>query len=141
MKEASITGLTMDIAGIEKPLQPVFLKYSNDIVAAYLFGSAARREITQKSDIDIAVFLRGARRDSVLDLRLSLHADLCRALRRDDIDLVVLNTSANLVLLDEIVRSGILLFDGDTDVREEFESRTLHDSIEFKQHRLKVMGF
>jgi predicted nucleotidyltransferase len=131
----------MDIQVIKSVLTPVFEKLRDKIVASYLFGSVATKEANAASDIDIAVLLYSKGLNFVSDVRLALYADCCRALKRNDVDIVLLNRTKNIFLLDEIVRNGVVLFEGDTGLREEFESRILHDAIEFKQHRLKVMGF
>ncbi|MEW6104437.1 MAG: hypothetical protein AB1630_11600 [bacterium] len=44
------------------------------------------------------------------------------------------------MLLEEIIRYGILLFDGDKDLREEFEHKILHYAIEFKEQRKAIVG-
>ncbi|KAF0220689.1 MAG: hypothetical protein FD174_1013 [Geobacteraceae bacterium] len=131
----------MDVQKIKIILAPVFEKLRDKIAAAYLFGSVSRDETNPASDIDIAVLLYGKYPDPGDDVRFALYADCCRVLKRNDVDIVLLNKAKNLFLLDEIVRNGVVVFEGNAGLREEFESRTLHDSIEFKQHRLKVMGF
>jgi predicted nucleotidyltransferase len=92
----------------------------------------ARGEGFTSSDIDVAVLSYGRGKESAFDLRLTLYADLCRALKRNDIDVVLLNTTDNVFLLDEIVRSGIVLYDGDSGFREAFENRIIHEAIDLK---------
>jgi UDP-N-acetylenolpyruvoylglucosamine reductase len=65
---------------------------------------------------------------------------LCRVLKRNDIDVIVLNTTTNIVLLDEIIRGGIVLVDRDVDLREEFEQKILHQAIDFKEQRITFIG-
>lgn len=117
-------------------LPPVFGKAGVEF--AYLFGSVAKGEETRLSDLDIAVYLGRGR--ASLDEELALHADLCRALGTGTIDLVVLNGSRNLILLDEIVRSGRLIYDGNRSLREEFELMVLHDAIDFRFQRKVFAG-
>ncbi len=131
----------MEVPRMKEILKPAFEKQGDKIAAVYLFGSVAANEVGPSSDIDIAVLLDGRYLDSSDDLRLELYADCCRVLKRNDVDVVVLNKTKNLFLLDEIVRNGIVLFEGNSELKEDFEGRILHDSIEFKQHRLQVMGF
>jgi uncharacterized protein len=128
------------IKNILDALQPVFEKYKDKIIFTYLFGSAARETGYPSGDVDIAVFLSDEGRKSAFDVKLSLYADFCRALKRNDVDVVVLNTAFNLMLLDEIVRYGVILYDADPDMREEFELKILHQAIDFKTQRLAVMG-
>lgn len=137
LKGYGIADLKMDIKDV---ILSVFEKYNDKVVFAYLFGTAARGTMSPLSDIDIAVFLPPGTRESYFDTGLSLHADLCRALNRSDVDVVVLNTVTNIMLLDEIVRYGIVVYDKNPDLREDFEIRVLHQAIDFKEQRLAVMG-
>lgn len=126
---------------ITEKLRPVIEKYKDHILFAYLFGSAARNDLRPMSDIDIAVFLHKGEKGSYFDLKLAIHADICRVLKRNDIDVVVLNITTNLMILDEIIRHGVVLFDGDRDFREAFEHKILHQAIDFKEQRKAVVGF
>lgn len=96
---------------IVKNIQRVLEKYEREIIFAYLFGSTARAEGPSSGDIDIAVFLSGGEPEAHVETKLSLYADLCRTLKRNDVDLLILNTAVNLVLLDELVRTGVVLFE------------------------------
>jgi len=114
-------------------------RYRAEITAGYLFGSAAGREVGALSDIDVAVLASG--QDETLgDLRFRIYADLCRALQRNDIDLVILNTASNMILKDEIVRNGILVHESDSEAREEFEVRVIHSCIDFRRQRQETIG-
>ena len=126
---------------ITEKLRSVIEKYKNHIIFAYLFGSAAKNDLRPLSDIDIAVFFHKGEKESYFDLKLAIHADICRVLKRNDIDVVILNSTTNLMILDEIVRYGILLFEGDKNLREEFEHKILHLAIDFKEQRKAVVGF
>jgi predicted nucleotidyltransferase len=121
-------------------LIPIFFKYQEEIVAAYLFGSTAKGINSSESDIDIAVLLRNRDKKSGAALKFHLYADLCRQLKRNDIDLVLLNLSGNLILNDEIVRHGQILYTNDDTAREEFELKVLHRCIDFKLQRRYAMG-
>ena len=70
----------MEISEIRKDLLPVFEKYKDCLVFAYLFGSVARNQISPMSDIDIAVFLSNKGHESYVDVKLALYGDLCRTL-------------------------------------------------------------
>jgi uncharacterized protein len=129
----------MTFTEIGSLLQPVVERYRNEIISVYLFGSAASRETHPLSDIDIGVLLSESSR-SFRDMKLSLYADFCRVLKRNDVDVVVLNGTDNLVLLEQIIRAGVVLVDRDRDRREEFEQRTLHRAIDFKTQRVANMG-
>lgn len=125
---------------IKELLVPVFEKYKSHLLFAYLFGSAANDSQTPLSDIDIAVFLTDDRKESFFNTKLSMHADLCRILKRDDIDIVVLNTATNIILLEQIVNNGTVLHDTDVDLRKEFEQKIMHRAIEFREQRMALMN-
>ena len=129
----------MAIEDIKKTLSPVFER-SGSIRFAYLFGSVAKGEVTPLSDTDIAVYLGDVDPDAVFDVKLSLHGDICRALNRNDVDLVILNTVANNMLIEDIIRHGLVIYDRDIDAREDYEVTSLHQAIDFKTQRLAVMG-
>ena len=67
------------------------------------------------SDVDIAVFLQRGKGKSAFDIKLSLYAELCRVLNRNDIDIVLLNTTINVIHLDEIISK---LDDVDSGIRQ-----------------------
>lgn len=128
------------LSDIKELIYSVLERYKSYLIFVYLFGSAARDNMSHLSDIDIAVFLSKGDKKSYFDIKLSLYADLCRALKRNDIDVIVLNITNNIILLDEIIREGIVLFDKDRDLREEFEHKILHQAIDFKEQRVALMG-
>jgi predicted nucleotidyltransferase len=111
---------------------------SENVLFAYIFGSHIAGMITESSDMDVAVYLDKKHTD--IDDFLSLHSALSRALKTDKIDLVLLNNANNLILLDSIVRHGILVIDKDKDRREEFELRVLHSAIDFREQRKAIIG-
>ncbi len=128
------------IDSIKEVLFPVFEKYRDRVIFAYLFGSAARGDIGPLSDIDIAVFLSPGPGESYQEMKLSLHADLCRALKTNEVDVLVLNGATNIIILDEIVRQGRVVCDMNPELREEFELNILHGAIDFREQRFAVMG-
>jgi len=129
----------MLITDIKKLLSSVFEKVGI-VQFAYFFGSVAKGDNTNLSDIDIAVYLRDVDPMAVFDVKLSLHGDICRALNRNDVDLVVLNTVANNMLIEDIIRHGIVIYDIDSNARENYEVTSLHQAIDFKTQRLAIMG-
>lgn len=130
----------MTVREIINTVSPVFEKYRDRVAAAYLFGSVSTGEATPLSDVDIAILLFPGARGDRFETRLKLHPDLCRVMKRDDVDLVFLDISGNLILQNEIIRYGILIYDGDPSFREETEAAILHEAIGFKGHRKRVMG-
>ena len=121
-------------------LQPFFDKYRALLAAVYLFGSVALDQATAQSDLDIAVLLTSTAVDAAASLRFSLFADCSRILKRNDIDLIILNTAANLILQDAIIRTGILLYDGDSTARVDYELNVLHQAADFRWQRQMAMG-
>lgn len=130
----------MDTEYVKSELAPIFSRYQEEIVAAYLFGSAAKGSASSSSDVDIAVLLRNRDKKLAAALKFRLYADLCRTLKRNDIDLLLLNLSGNLILNDEIVRHGKVLYTTDDDAREEFELNVLHICADFRFQRRYAMG-
>lgn len=124
----------------KREIASVFANYQEEIVAAYLFGSTAKGINGPSSDIDIAVLLRNHDNKSGSALRFRLYADLCRKLKRNDIDLVLLSLRGNLILNDEIVRNGQVLYASDDAAREDFELKLLHRCTDFKSQRRYAMG-
>lgn len=127
------------IEDIIKSLSTVFERYGS-IRFAYLFGSVAKGEVAPLSDIDVAVYLSNVDPGALFDIKLSLYGDICRALNRNDVDLVVLNTVANNMLIEDIIRHGVVIYDRDIEAREDYEVTSLHQAIDFKTQRLAVMG-
>lgn len=105
-----------------------------EIVFAYIFGSQATGEQTPMSDVDIAIYLKNP---SAFDFNklLLFHGDCCRALKRNDIDVLVLNTAKNLMLIEEIIRNGTLMYNTDQDLVDDFEIRLLHAICDFKERK------
>jgi predicted nucleotidyltransferase len=131
----------MDTEQLKNELTPIFAKYQGEIVAAYLFGSMAKGEPSPSSDIDIAILMRGnIEKNNGAALKFCLYPDLCRKLKRNDIDLVLLSLSGNLILNDEIVRYGKVIFSTDDDARERYELNVLHRATDFKFQRYYALG-
>ncbi len=118
-------------------LKELFQKFGG-VEFAYLFGSYAKDEISPISDIDIAVYLNPSC-DS-FDDELGLHSFLSKGLKSDKIDLIIINRVKNIMLLDDIVRYGKVVYDKNPSLREHFELRVLHDAIDFKYQRKVFAG-
>ncbi len=88
-------------------LQPVLARES-EIVAAYLFGSAAKGHMRAGSDVDVAIILDGHEprqdRKRLFDRLLPV---LCRAVRHD-VHLIILN-DASYLLRAQVVHDGRLV--------------------------------
>lgn len=100
--------VTSGISEIGGRIEPV-LSGNSDVVAAYLFGSAAKNRMRPGSDIDIALLLaEGGRRPDRKVLLERLLPPLCRALR-GDVHLLLLN-DASYLARSQVFKSGRLLY-------------------------------
>ena len=121
-------------------IQKVLKTHKNQILFAYLFGSYAQGTVSQFSDIDIAVFLKTCCKKKIFDIKINLYLDLSRALKRNDIDLVIMNKCSNIILLNRIITHGLVVYDLNKAERLNYEQKILHSAIDFKTQRQKVMG-
>ena len=91
----------------------------------YLFGSNAKNKITSLSDIDLAVYYDDhIKENERFNLRLKLLAQISNLLKREDIDLVILNDS-NIALTYEVIRYGKLICSKDELKRIRYEARIM----------------
>ena len=123
---------------LQDRLQTVFKRYPS-ILFAYLFGSYATDEQTAMSDIDVAIYVK---KESVFSFNelLMVHGDCCRTLKRNDVDILMLNTTKNLALLEEIISHGKIIYNINQQSLDEFELRTLHTVYDFKErHRREII--
>lgn len=127
------------VTEIKHALQPVFRKYPDEILFCYCFGSYAANETTATSDVDLAFFLKP--NENSFDFKLALLADVSRSIKRNDVDLLILNDLKNLILAEEIIRKGSLLYETDRDAREDYEVKIIHNAIDFRAQRKAIMGF
>ena len=123
---------------IGSTLQPVWEKFP-EIVFAYLFGSLARGSGWETSDVDLAIYVKQPDSFS-FSRKLEFHGDCCRILQRNDVDVVVLNQTRNLLLLDQVMRDGEIVLNRDQGVLDDFFLKIQHAALDFKWHRKRVMG-
>jgi uncharacterized protein len=107
-----------------------------EVVAVYLFGSAARGTRGKRSDVDIAVLTRvgGISRRGSRSLVEYVQA-ACDALGTDDVDVVLLRR-APIVLRHEVFREGKLLLVRDPEALSRFRlesSREYLDTIPLRR--------
>jgi len=119
----------MSAEALRAELEPVFVK-SGSVLLAYLFGSAARGETHDRSDIDLAVLFQDSSPAAYRALWKNLHAVLApRAF-----DLVSLD-AADPVLSFEVIREGVPLFYRSVDTLNSFELRAWHRYGDTRQLR------
>lgn len=102
-----------------------------EIKLLYIFGSTARGEQGQLSDIDIAVYLHGPTKKAMVDLKLKLLTEFSDALKTDKIDLVILNLTDQPELKYQIITEGKLV-DEQEPYRVMIEPLILNEYFDFK---------
>jgi predicted nucleotidyltransferase len=107
----------------EKELTEYFSS-KDSIILAYLFGSTVRGDTCRLSDVDIGVLLdeKLSEKDR-FDLELKLISEIANLIKKNKIDLVVLN-EAPLLLSYNIIKNGIILKSSETE-RVNFETKIL----------------
>ena len=108
------------------------LSQMDEVQFAYLFGSYARGDYGQGSDIDIAVYLKKQYND--FDTKLKIHHKLEISLQRD-IDLIILNSVKNFNLLENIFNDGIIIKDSQDDFRIMYELKKEHEIKDYKEFK------
>lgn len=101
-----------------------------EIAAAWIFGSMARGEAHEGSDLDVALSLlpSSARDEHKL---LTLAAALERHSPSGKIDLVVLGKQGP-VFRHRVLKEGKLLYDAQPELRIAFEARTISEYLDWK---------
>ena len=115
---------------LDANLRAFFLRRP-EVEAAYLFGSQAKGSAGPTSDVDVAVLLGDAfDLDDHPMLRLEMMVEL-EAHLDADVDLVILN-QANLVLCNQVLKYGRLVFERSHRKRVIFEVRSRQAYFDFK---------
>jgi predicted nucleotidyltransferase len=119
-----------------------------DVIALYVFGGLAKKQLKPLSDLDIAVILCGRLRVTErFEKHLQLLSILNRLFRTDEIDLVMLNDASSR-FAHSILRDGKLLFCRDVNIlinfaeyvrKSYFDFRYYQDS--FDEEFLKGIGY
>ncbi len=121
-------------------LAHILTDFNPRVLFAYIFGSTHTERQNPQSDLDIAVYLDVEADGFKLDHKLSFYTEISRTLKRNDIDVVILNTCTNQMLLYEIMTKGRLIYDADAGIRAVFEQKTLHAAIDFKEQRERIFA-
>ena len=130
--------MTPEIQMIQKQLAALFEKYKGKILFAYCFGSLVKGNSSPLSDIDLAFYVKPE--NDLFDLKLALYTDCSRLLHRDDLGIIILNALKNLILADEIVTKGVLIYDSQPEQRINYEIRIHHQALDFKYQRKMLVG-
>lgn len=113
-----------------------FIKNYN-IKLMYVFGSYAKEKNNRNSDLDIAILLNC---DYNPFDKLYLLGDLTDILKRDDIDLVILNSSSS-VLKYQVIKHGKAVFMESEDIRVDFEVGVLKEYMDMEYFRRTQMKY
>ena len=106
----------------------ILIKYDK-IVFAYIFGSYAKGNVRENSDIDIAIYLKdNIDTHEYLDMKM----EISEALKRE-VDLVILNDTTPL-LKYEIYKNNILLFTNDKVMESKYKVKTLFEYNDMKRY-------
>jgi len=109
-----------------------------EILEGYLFGSHARGDAQQHSDIDVAVYIdRDHTPDSAFGYVAELTTELIRTLHHDAVDVVVLNRASPL-LYHRVLRDGIRVVSRDLAATTAREGRALSRYCDFVPHLRKL---
>jgi len=82
-----------------------------EIKLVYLFGSRVSGKTGPLSDYDFAVYLNEKDKKKISKIRLELLDKISRALKTDNIDVVVLNTVESPELKYNIIKEGKLILE------------------------------
>jgi predicted nucleotidyltransferase len=132
-----------DYKGFMKPFVHLYyveyiikvLEKEADVLFAYLFGSYAKGTQDEKSDIDIAVYLKNQsilEKDPLYPSRLAIKIENTLE-KKKIVDVRILNGST-LRFRSQVLRYGKLLQSKDEKKRIEFETSSLLQYYDFKPH-------
>lgn len=103
----------------------------------YIFGSYFKEKNNKNSDLDIAVLLE----DDFNHMdKLSLIGDFSDIFKRDDIDLIILN-SANPVLRHQVIKYGKIAYMKNEDVKVNFKVKVLSVYMDMEPFRRTQMKY
>src|SRR5262245_5965289 len=103
-----------------------YLESKPEVQAAYMFGSVIAGRARRDSDVDVAVLVsEKVMRGDPFRYRLGLMTDLMSILKRDDVDLILLNQAPPL-LAHRVLKKGKLIFERSASARVAFQVRTIN---------------
>ena len=114
-----------------------YLRFEEDILFAYLFGSFVGKKISHLSDVDIAVYV--AEELCLAEAKLKILGNLTNILRTDEIDFVVLN-KAPLTLRMKILENKKIIVDKAPFLRHRYESLTMRQYFDFSFVEASILG-
>lgn len=122
-----------NINEVEKVLSKYIdkLVYDYEIKLIYIFGSYAKEENNENSDLDIAMYF-----ENKIDgfVKLAILDELVGIFNREDIDLVILN-NADEVLKFQVIKYGKVIYMEDLITKVMFESRVMSEYMDMDYFR------
>lgn len=103
------------------------------VAFGYLFGSHVTERSRPDSDVDVAIWIPNAPRDTLRRIRMEVMGALMHALHTDAIDVVLLNT-APLSLRYVVQKHGLLVDEKDSELRIRFEVSTRLEYWDFEPY-------
>jgi hypothetical protein len=102
-----------------------------NIKLIYIFGSYAKGENKENSDLDIAMYF-----ESDMDgvVKLAILDDLVGIFNREDIDLVILN-NVDEVLKFQVIKYGKVIYTEDLVTKVMFEARVMSEYMDMEHFR------
>src|SRR3972149_11435716 len=126
------TNYKVSMTPYEKELTEYFIS-KDSVILAYLFGSTVRGDAGRLSDVDIGVLMdENLSKIDRFDLELKLMGEIAILIRKNKIDLIILN-EAPLLLAYNIIKSGIILKSDETK-RVKFETKILSMYLDEKYY-------
>lgn len=119
-----------------------FFENRKEVQFAILFGSLAKGMANALSDIDIAVMITPQFKDTFpYGYQATLTADLMQELKRNDVDVVILN-NAPIALRYQVLRHGKFIYVQDKQAPIQFQIDTVNRYEDFKMiYRLHEEAF
>lgn len=118
-----------------KQIKKLFHRYRK-LKLVYLFGSRARVDAGPISDYDFALYLDDKDKHRLLDLKLEIQEKLCRLLKTDKVDVVILNALESPELKYNVISEGKLIFEREP-FKVRIEPKILNEYFDFKKLLLK----
>lgn len=116
------------------PFIEVFKKHPS-VTFAYLYGSRAKGKTNDRSDWDLAVYLKEPSKNYGLWPAFEIEAEMSRAIGAV-VQVTILNEPLSPLLGFEIIKHGIVLIDRDEELRMDFENKILRNYYDW-QYLLK----
>jgi len=109
----------------------ILFKSIPEIKIVYLFGSQATGKTHKNSDFDFAVYLDPKKTKKSFDILITLSGKISYLLKKESVDVLILNTTHNLILKNSVITQGIVLYEI-PGFRLNFEISTIGEYRDFR---------